>query len=550
MKTATLLLAAAVIVSSVTASPNDITGSWKGTLDAGAVKLRIVFNITGAQGGALTATMDSPDQGATGILVDSVVVKGRIVRLEVKVAHGAYEGTLDEPGTKMVGKWQQGPSVLPMTLELDRSAVQGKETASGSLSGIEPRARQFVTLLAKGDFQHAFDCFDTTMKAALPTDKLKEAWANVLKDAGAFQTMGAARTETFQQFRIVYVACRMQKKPITAKVVFDKADKVAGLFFLPEEAAGYKSPDYVKPKLFQDREVTVGEGQWKLPASLSMPLGKGPWPAVILVHGSGPCDRDETVGANKPFRDLAWGLASQGIAVLRYEKRTKQYRTTYAASIEGLTVKEESVDDALAAVSLVRKTEGIDPDRVFVLGHSLGGMLVPRIGAAGSDIAGFIVMAGCTRPLEDIVLEQTIYQTSLTGTPSANATARVEEVKCQVAAIKGLSKGADTKGLLLNAPASYWLDLQGYAPATAARELKRPMLILQGQNDCQTNPKADFEAWRQALADRKDVTFKSYPALNHLFVMAEGKSTGAEYELPGHVAQNVVDDIAAFVKQH
>src|SRR5262249_57372826 len=124
-----------------------------------------------------------------------------------------------------------------------------------------------------------------------------------------------------------------------------------------------------------------------------MRAGAGPFPGVGLAHGSGPNDRDETIAQNKPFKDLALGLASRGIAVLRYDKRTKVYPAKMAG-LAGLTVKDEVVDDAIAAASMLRSQPRIDPARVFVLGHSLGGMLVPRIAAADAKLAGVIVMAG------------------------------------------------------------------------------------------------------------------------------------------------------------
>jgi dienelactone hydrolase len=283
-----------------------------------------------------------------------------------------------------------------------------------------------------------------------------------------------------------------------------------------------------------------------------LPSGKGPFPAVVLVHGSGPNDRDETVGANKPFRDLAEGLASQGIAVLRYEKRTKQHGARMAASLSNFTVRDETIDDALAAVELLRRTEGIDAKKIFVLGHSLGGMLVPRIGAADARVAGFVVFAGATRPLEDTMVRQFEYLAALDGTVSEAERANIENTKRQAARIKELKAGdaatAAVNGLLLGAPPGYWLDLRGYDPPQAARALKRPLLILQGERDFNVTMD-DFRNWRTALAGHKEIEFKSYPKLDHLFYEGEGAATGADYDRPRNIPRYVIDDIAAWVKK-
>ena len=429
-------------------------------------------------------------------------------------------------------------------------SVSFSPAADDTAANLVPQAQQFVTLLAHEDYQKAEDQFDATMQAALPAEKLKEAWTGVIQEGGAFQSLGSTRTETAANYRIVYVTCRLEKKAVSAKVVFDPDNKVGGLFFQPGESGDYKLPSYAKPALFTEKEVTVGAGDWKLPGTLSLPAGKGPFPALVLVQGSGPEDRDETVGANKPFRDLASGLASKGIAVLRYEKRTKEYAAKIAAGIEGFTVKEETIADALEAVALLRKTEGVDPNRVFVLGHSLGGTLIPRIGAGRTDIAGFIILAGAARPLEDLALEQARYQASLAGEPSAEDKKALEQLQAKVQEIKNLSKANAPKGLILGAPASYWLDLRGYNPPAAAASLTQPMLILQGDKDCQVSPTNDFTAWQKALAGHADASLWHYPDLNHLFIVVEGKSTGAEYQVPGHVAERVVNVIAAFIKSH
>ena len=176
----------------------------------------------------------------------------------------------------------------------------------------------------------------------------------------------------------------------------------------------------------------------------------------MLVHGSGPNDRDETILANKPFRDLAWGLASKGIAVLRYEKRTKEHSAKLMADgIVNFTVKEETTDDALSAAAQLRVTDGIDPKRIFVLGHSLGGTLAPRIGQADPHLAGLIILAGATRPLEDLMVEQTRYLLSLHGQPSEEEQANLNQLLAEVAKVKKLTAAdASSPALLLHAPPS------------------------------------------------------------------------------------------------
>ena len=176
----------------------------------------------------------------------------------------------------------------------------------------------------------------------------------------------------------------------------------------------------------------------------------------------------------------------------------------------------------------------IDPKRIFVLGHSLGGMLIPRIGKAKDGIAGFISLAGSTRPLEDLVLEQTKYILSLEGKPTEEEQKKIREIERQVARVKsrGLVRGYPKSELPFGAPPKYWLDLRGYEPAKEAKDLRKPMLILQGERDYQVTME-DFANWKKALGSRKDVRFVSYPKLNHLFMEGEGKSRPAEYAQAG-----------------
>ncbi|MGI8555996.1 MAG: alpha/beta fold hydrolase [Pyrinomonadaceae bacterium] len=308
-----------------------------------------------------------------------------------------------------------------------------------------------------------------------------------------------------------------------------------------------QTPAYANPNLFTEKEVTIGAGEWALPATLTMPKDKTNVPAVILVHGSGMNDRDETIGGNKVFKDLAWGLASKGIAVLRYDKRTLVHGKEFAA-IKNFTVNDETVDDALFAVQLLRQTQNVDVKKIFILGHSLGGMLIPRIGERDKNIAGLIIFAGTARPLEDVFVEQNNYLAALNETPSEKTRAQLDTLKQLAEKTKNLkSTDAPDTPTLFNLPVSYWVDLNDYNPPPAAANLTEPMLILQGESDYQVTMR-DFQLWKNALQSRKNVTFKSYPKLTHLFMETTGaKPSPRDYEQTNHVNAQVVSDIADWI---
>lgn len=412
------------------------------------------------------------------------------------------------------------------------------------------RAQDVIALLAAKDFAKVEALYTDRMKAALPPGQIGSVWTGMLAQTGPFKACGAPKTAAAGDVQVTVSACEFDRGKMDVQIAFDQAGKLAGIFFRPAAAAAapYTLPSYATPSAYSESDVTVGSGEWALPATLTMPVGAGPFPALVLVHGSGPNDRDETIGPNKPFKDLAVGLASRGIAVLRYDKRTKVYPSKMAA-LPGLTVKQEVLDDAVEAAKTLRATARVDPARVFVLGHSLGGMLIPRIGAADPSLAGLIVMAGAARPLEEAVLEQTRYLALADGTISPAEQTGIDDAVKLVSTVRALKPEDATSALVVfHAPASYWLDLRGYDPPSAAKGLKTPMLVLQGERDYQVTM-AEYEKWKAALSGRANVTFHTYPALNHLFIAGAGKSLPAEYDTPSHVADAVVRDIAEWLRR-
>jgi hypothetical protein len=447
------------------------------------------------------------------------------------------------------------PTQIPSTeTAMAATATSSEEAGTGDSANLEAIAQAFVDQLAQGEFEEAVQRFDDTMAQALPALKLQETWEAVVAQVGSFQELVATRTMEQQGYDVVLVTTQFQHAQLDVRVVFDDQDRIAGLFFVPAEEASelpeYTPPAYVDRSAFEEQEITVGIEPWTLPGTLSLPTGEGPFPGVVLVHGSGPNDRDETIGPNKPFRDLAWGLASQGIAVLRYEKRTREYATELAGTLENFTVNDETVEDARAAVALLSQTEKVDPDKIYVLGHSLGGTMAPRIAELSPEVDGLIIMAGSTRPLEDLVLDQTTYLFNLDETLSEEEQEQLETLEEQVARVKDPALSANTPAseLPLEIPAAYWLDLRDYQPALVAEALPQPMLILQGSRDYQVTEQ-DFQIWQETLSERQDVTLELYPDLNHLFMTGEGPGSPQEYQEPGHVVEQVIQDIAAWIKK-
>lgn len=419
--------------------------------------------------------------------------------------------------------------------------------SGGQTANYEALARSFIGTLAAGQYDAAESQFDAAMQHALPASALQAFWGRMTAAQGAYQVISASQVQERGAFHVAVISAEFERGAIAFVIAFNSEGKIAGLHFNPSTPP-WEPPDYADPKSFRETPVSVGENPYPLPGTLTIPNGAGPFPVVVLVPGSGPNDEDETIGPNKPFKDLAWGLASQGIAVLRYTKRTKQY--PQIARKLGFTVMDETVKDARAAVALAARFPGLDPSRIFILGHSQGGGLAPRI--ADSQIAGIIIMAGNTEKLGDALVRQVRYEMSLAGTPPPPAAKKeLEAVEAADQKAKSPSlKPSDEVNLLgVNIPGSYLLDLRNYNPTETAASLHIPILILQGGRDFNVTVDDDFNVWKKALAGHANVEFRLYPDLNHLFMTGSVPPNPRDDFKKGHVSKQVVNDIAGWVKQ-
>lgn len=418
-----------------------------------------------------------------------------------------------------------------------------------TVTDYEALARTITTDLAARRFDQVVARFSPAVAQVLDVPKLAASWDSVIAQFGAFGAIEGVKQEEKNGARIVYLTCAFARGKLVLIIAFDSSNRIAAFTsMLPESGESWKPPAYSKPDAFTERAVTITTGSWELPGTLTVPVGKGPFPAVVLVHGSGPNDQDESLGPNKMFKDLAWGLASRGVAVLRYEKRTRKYGGRVSSDLAAMTVADETINDARSAVALLATTSGIDPKRIFVAGHSLGAFVGPRIVTGETKVAGVILMAGNTRPLEDLVVEQVRYLVSLNGqvTPAGEEQIAAAEKSAQEFRNPDLKPGMTVNLLGAILPASYVLDLRSYKPGETAAALKIPILVLQGERDYQVRV-ADFEGWKKALAGRTNAAFKLYPALNHHFMPGTGPSSNAEYLKPNHVLEQVISDIAEWI---
>jgi len=379
-----------------------------------------------------------------------------------------------------------------------------------------------VELLRDGRFAEIQELFAPQLRSLVTPEAIGSGWTAAVAQYGAFVGAGPAVTDQ----GTTRIPLEFSDGRLTL-VVASGPSGLAGLQFAPASAAEpiapWEPPPYVDSSRFDEIPLDAVAG------TLSLPRGSGPWPAVVLLSGSGSHDRDETIGRNKPLKDVAWGLASRGIAVLRLDKPPQRVATVY----------EEYAPAALAAVGLLRQRNDIGP--IYLLGHSLGGTVAPRIAAACSDIAGLILLAGGAQPLHRAMVRQFRH----IGAPDAT----IEAVTRQADLVDSpdLSPSATATELPFGVPATYWLDLRAYsAPATAAA-LEVPILLCQGARDYQVTVADDLRLWQSELADRSNVTIRVYDADNHLFFPGSGPSTPAEYEPAQHVDPTVIADIAAWL---
>jgi pimeloyl-ACP methyl ester carboxylesterase len=403
-------------------------------------------------------------------------------------------------------------------------------------------AELFVEHLSAGQFDVAYQQLGPAAQNQSSAGELEAVWLALTNVGGSYEGIAGTEETVQSGFDAVDATLGFERGEHTLRVLTGDKFAVVGAVINDE----YESPSYVESSAFTETSTSLETESCLMEATATVPEGGDDAPGVVLVHGSDPsgaADKNLTTGGSAVFRDLAEGLSSQGVAVLRYDRRTHACPNSITPS--GYTLDSVSVDDALVALERLRGVDGVDSDSVGVVGLSLGALSVPRIAQRDGDLVGAVAMAAPARSFHEIFVDQYEHLATV---------GEYEWDKMQQAydrwrdRIDRIREGDYSPGdIVLGYPGALWNSLDEYDHVGTARDIDTPLYFLQGERDYQVSPEKDFGKWQSELADRSDTDFQRYEGLNHVFQYGTGPSVPGEYAAQNSLDESVVGDIAEWL---
>lgn len=449
---------------------------------------------------------------------------------------GITDDSNDRPALLEVSKNAKSSSSGSVNNSYSDNRDNEANNVDKDLSELGELSKTLAHKMNKGEFKETIDNLSPLVRLQLTEKVLKQGWDKVVTDLGNYKGIRKITEEVIGNNTVVIVILNYDNSGVQVVFSYNKDKKLDGLWI---NYAPYE-PEIVSDKDFEESEISFGDGKNLIKGILTLPKNVKKPPVAILVHGSGDHDADESIGSNKPFRDLAYGLARRGIAVIRYNESTPK-----SAKLE-FTIQDDCLNDVSCAIKYVKTLETVDRDRIYIIGHSLGGMMAPKIVADNKEVGGIVILAGSPRKLEDIVIDQNriLLEAEKTVTP-AMLKLHMAQIQTAVNKIKNLKEGSSE--IILDYPASYWYSLNQIDIPNIAKKLDIPIFIAQGSEDFQVYADIDYVAWQDLLKDRDNVTFRLYDNLNHLFMTSNGRMDTSEYNIKGSVDSQVIDDIAKWI---
>ncbi len=387
-----------------------------------------------------------------------------------------------------------------------------------------------------------------------------ESWQQYKPIYGQIEGFSLSESYQFGNEMVFVFSASMEKGEMCISAMYTSDFELVMLYLYETGEAAYegaKMPDQV-----MEENITLGENtKYPVAAKLTYPKGAeagDALPAVVLVGGDGPNTVDLKAGNTYLYRDLAWGLAQQGIASVRYDKKVTTYaeeRQMVDAPAEDFTVAWEYTDDAVAAAELLRSKPYVNPDQIYYIGHSQGAIVAPRADAEGGDYAGMVLLSSSPRPWYDVIYDQYINY-GLVDQDDEKIYYLVSKIKSErefleEAEYNDMDEAEQLEQFVYLQPAYFWKDFFSFDYLQAMKEAKKPVLILQGDASFQITKDVDFAAWQQELAGEDWATLKSYEGLNFYFTPSQGCFAGhyKEFDMPGRVPDEVIQDIANWILQ-
>ena len=404
-------------------------------------------------------------------------------------------------------------------------------------------ARQTLQWLNNRNFDSLEAIVEVKSKKALSAERMEFIWDDFTEKYDSLITINETKIEANDSLYVTETLIAFKKKEFNYKVTFNKNKQIVGLFFLNTKLQ-YEPPSYVNSLAFVEYKIAVPVKNIQSNGVLSLPRNVTKPPLVIIVGGSGPTDADGTFGPNKMYKDLAWGLASSGIAAYRYDKRTANPLNIKRTATFG--IKDEYIEDIEAIIKLFKADNRINSKQIWLLGHSQGGYVIPSI---SKHIKGYILMAASNRNIPEMIVEQCDYLLSSTKEPNAErAYTQLRSKAIYTNKITSVNK-VYNDSLIDGVTAYYIISERKLNPVPFIRKNKKPLLVIQGARDYQVTTK-DLDRWREVIPSSTPNEIKVYENLNHLFMSGKGLSKPDEYLKLNHIEQQVIIDITTFIKTH
>jgi alpha-beta hydrolase superfamily lysophospholipase len=412
------------------------------------------------------------------------------------------------------------------------------------------KALEIIDLFKSDQFEKAYTFCDEIMLRKITPERFQSIWESLAAVNGDLNEIGATRYNYLDSFHVTTTKLKFKNGAVGLRLSFNLKWQISGIYIVEADPM-YNIPAYINTFGFYEIKIPFGPVGFENEAILTVPIQEKKYPCVIIIGGSGPIDKDATIGPNRIYKDFAWGLASNEIATLRFDKRTKAYFGKIMEQHKNgnyYTIEQEYLADLKELVNKVSKKNAIDPKRIYLMGHSQGAGLMPLFLKQNKKVAGAIMAAGNYTSLQDLMLYQLEYLKPLQAKIKADS-AIFENMVVQAnnAKILNLPNTFPNDSLPSMYPFSYWNYLNNLNIITLAKKNKKPVLVLQGERDYQV-PFSEYLNWKTTLKDNTNNQFLSFQKLNHMFLEGEGKSTPEEYATRSNVPDYVIDEITKWIK--